>query len=234
MKIANLLLCLVVIHRIQFEQFKQAVDFDPAFIGILKKNNERFLPYITILKEGEIELQEDHSVLQQAKEKIIQTREFIESLDEGCIQIDSWNFNQIIDQTIDYNPQVQEVWKKEIGCQEEDTDVENPFDGDKVKYKKERKAHKNTHAFAQIKNGSKLSKFKSKISKLMLMATKMQDNQDKNGLKRKQRKIELCDEIIDELIDMILILEKVMNDYIQEVATNLWSNGDQLLGCRFD
>ncbi|CAD8074429.1 unnamed protein product [Paramecium primaurelia] len=82
------------------------------------------------------------------------------------------------------------------------------------------------------------------------MATKMKDNQDENGLKRKQRKIELCDEIIDELIDIILFLEKVMNDcgnqnqiyelykqkqqQIQEVATYLWSKGDQLLRCRFD
>ena len=30
---------------------------------IEKKNNERFFPWITILEEGEIEMQEDHSVL---------------------------------------------------------------------------------------------------------------------------------------------------------------------------
>lgn len=53
-----------------------------------------------------------------------------------------------------------------------------------------------------------------KISKLISMATEMQDNQDENGQKRRQRKIELCDEIIDELTDMILFLEKVMNDYV--------------------
>ncbi|CAD8104045.1 unnamed protein product [Paramecium primaurelia] len=250
MKIAYLLLCLVVIQGIEFESFQQAIDFDPASIGSpncqtddeYTNTYEAFFPWITVLEEGEIEMQEDHSVLSQAKEKIIQAREFIESLDEELQQEKQQESNNQQNESV---PQVQDVQTEKVEEAEqvdEDDEEEDPFGWGSgeipqlLVHKKERKAHKNTHAFIQIMNGNKLSKFKSKISKLISMATEMQDNQDENGQKRRQRKIELCDEIIDELTDMILFLEKVMNDYdyqneiyelfkqkqqqIQEVATN--------------
>ncbi|CAK91775.1 unnamed protein product (macronuclear) [Paramecium tetraurelia] len=257
MKIAYLLLCLVVIQGIEFESLQKAIDFDPASIDSpncktddeYTNTYEAFFPWITILEEGEVEMQEDHSVLSQAKEKIIQAREFIESLDE---ELQQEKEKEPENQTNESSSQVQDAQTEKTGeaveeqvKQEEkvdEDDEEDPFGWGTgeipqlLVHKKERKAHKNTHAFIQIMNGNKLSKFKSKISKLISMATEMQDNQDEDAQKRRQRKLELCDEIIDELTDMILFLEKVMNDYdyqneiyelfkkkqqqIQEVATN--------------
>ncbi|CAD8125295.1 unnamed protein product [Paramecium sonneborni] len=232
MKIAYLLLCLVVIKGMEFESFQQAVDFDPASIDQpncktddeYTKTYEAFFPWITILEEGEIEMQEDHSVLSQAKQKIIEARQFIESLDEELEKEQQNEQNKENVPQIEDQQTIQEVVQEQENTEdeqidEEDDDDEDPFGWGSgeipqfLVHKKERKAHKNTHAFIQIMNGNKLSKFKSKINKLISMATEMQNNQDENVQNRRQRKLELCDEIIDELTDMILFLEKVMNDY---------------------
>ncbi|CAD8131220.1 unnamed protein product [Paramecium sonneborni] len=169
-------------------------------------------------------MQEDHSVLSQAKQKIIEARQFIESLDEELEKEQQNEQNKENVPQIEDQQTIQEVVQEQENTEdeqidEEDDDDEDPFGWGSgeipqfLVHKKERKAHKNTHAFIQIMNGNKLSKFKSKINKLISMATEMQNNQDENVQNRRQRKLELCDEIIDELTDMILFLEKVMNDY---------------------
>ncbi|CAD8178928.1 unnamed protein product [Paramecium octaurelia] len=203
MKIVYFLLSLVVIKGIKFESFQQAVNFDPASIGSPNCNtdDEYTNTYEAFYLDNNFGRRQGRNVRRSQRfitgkrEDYLGKRIYRESrlrTSIGAIK----NYN---DQSIDQASQVEDVQTdkveegKEIvqeqASQEEDKDDEDPFGWGQgeipqlLVHNKERKAHKNTHAFIQIMTGSKLSKFKSKFSKLISMATEMQDNQDENGQK---------------------------------------------------
>ncbi|CAD8135565.1 unnamed protein product [Paramecium pentaurelia] len=235
MKASLVCILILAVAAVDFESFQQALEFDPQTMSGDNCGNddqftqqyEAFLPWIQLLEEGEIEMQEDHSVLTQARDKIKLVREYIQDLDE---ELEQEKTNNVVEQPTQQPTQQSDplpVQPEQEQVQEDDDDEEendDPFGwgageipqqllvDSKKKHNKNLKGH--AKVLLEVMNKSKSLKYKSKIRRIVAMATSLDTDMGTQDLQeRKNRKLELCDLILDELINMIEFLEKVMNDY---------------------
>ncbi|CAK75212.1 unnamed protein product (macronuclear) [Paramecium tetraurelia] len=244
MKASLVCILILTVAATDFESFQQALEFDPQTLSgdhcgnddQFTQQYEAFLPWIQLLEEGEIEMQEDHSVLTQARDKIKLVREYIQDLDEELEKDQTNNNNNVVEQPT--QQPTQQSTQQPTGqsepqpvqpaqeVQEDDEEEENddPFGwgageipqhllvDSKKKHNKNLKGH--AKVLLEVMNQSKSLKYKSKIKRIVAMATSLDTDMGTQDLQeRKNRKLELCDLILDELINMIEFLEKVMNDY---------------------
>ncbi|CAD8043067.1 unnamed protein product [Paramecium primaurelia] len=235
MKASLVCILILAVTAVDFESFQQALEFDPQTMSGDNCGNddqftqqyEAFLPWIQLLEEGEIEMQEDHSVLTQARDKIKLVREYLQDLDE---ELEQEKTNNVVEQPTQQPTQQSDplpVQPAQEQVQEDNDDEEendDPFGWGAgeipqqllVDSKKKHNKNLNGHAKAllEVMNKSKSLKYKSKIRRIVAMATALDTDMGTQDLQeRKNRKLELCDLILDELINMIEFLEKVMNDY---------------------
>ncbi|CAD8139631.1 unnamed protein product [Paramecium pentaurelia] len=234
MKASLVCILILTVTAVDFESFQQALEFDPQTMSGDNCGNDdqftqqydAFLPWIQLLEEGEIEMQEDHSVLTQARDKIKLVREYIQDLDE---ELEQEKTNNVVEQPTQQPTQQSDplpVQPAQEEVQEDDDEEENddPFGwgageipqqllvDSKKKHNKNFKGH--AKVLLEVMNKSKSLKYKSKIRRIVAMATALDTDMGTQDLQeRKNRKLELCDLILDELINMIEFLEKVMNDY---------------------
>ncbi|CAD8044764.1 unnamed protein product [Paramecium primaurelia] len=234
MKASLVCILILTVTAVDFESFQQALEFDPQTMSGDNCGNDdqftqqydAFLPWIQLLEEGEIEMQEDHSVLTQARDKIKLVREYLQDLDE---ELEQEKTNNVVEQPTQQPTQQSDplpVQPAQEEVQEDDDEEENddPFGwgageipqqllvDSKKKHNKNLKGH--AKVLLEVMNKSKSLKYKSKIRRIVAMATALDTDMGTQDLQeRKNRKLELCDLILDELINMIEFLEKVMNDY---------------------
>ncbi|CAD8061154.1 unnamed protein product [Paramecium sonneborni] len=239
MKASLVCILILTVVAVDFESFQQALDFDPETMSgdncgnddQFTKQYEAYFPWIQLLEEGEIEMQEDHSVLTQARDKIKLVRDFILDLDEQLEKETENNNNNVVEQPTQQqaDPQPVQQPQEEVQTDDDDDDDEDddPFGwgageipqqllvDSKKKHNKNLKGH--AKVLLEVMNQSKSLKYKSKIKRIIAMATALDTDMGTQDLQeRKNRKLELCDLILDELINMIEFLEKVMNDYVYQ------------------
>ncbi|CAD8053206.1 unnamed protein product [Paramecium sonneborni] len=237
MKASLVCILILTVAAVDFESFQQALNFDPETMSgdncgnddQFTKQYEAYLPWIQLLEEGEIEMQEDHSVLTQARDKIKLVRDFIQDLDEQLEkETQDNNNNNVVEQpTQQAEPEPVQQPQEEVQTDDDDEEDDDPFGwgageipqqllvDSKKKHNKNLKGH--AKVLLEVMNQSKSLKYKSKIKKIIAMATALDTDMGTQDLQeRKNRKLELCDLILNELIDMIEFLEKVMNDYVYQ------------------
>ncbi|CAK84775.1 unnamed protein product (macronuclear) [Paramecium tetraurelia] len=184
----------------------------------IEKQQQKIFPLDYNFGKSEVEMQEDHSVLSQAKEKIIQAREFIESLDEELQQGQQQNNN---DQTIDQVSQVQDVQTDKVEEVKETVKNEQVkrrvrmmrilLGGDKVKYLNfQRIRKKSTQEYSCIYSNNEQKQI-NKIRKSVNLFLRL--------LKCRRIKMMMVKKEVGEKLNCVrkLQMKKVMNDYVNYV-----------------